>query len=200
MDPIDLSNYAGLGAIGLLTLNILIGLLLATKCNAVRRWPHRRVNTVKIHNGTGWSALALVLIHPALLLLPNRVDFGVIDLFYPVHAPKQPWVNTAGAGAAYLLVLVVITSYFRFAMGRRWWKRVHFATYALFPLYAVHAILTDPALTDRPIDYLDGEKVYVELCVLAVVVALAARVRWQSRQPPPRVHRRRAVRVHPGTR
>lgn len=199
MDPIDLSNYAGLGAIGLLTLNILIGLLLATKYNAVRRWPHRRVNTVKIHNGTGWSALALVLIHPALLLLPNRVDFGVIDLFYPVHAPKQPWVNTAGAGAAYLLVLVVITSYFRFAMGRRWWKRVHFATYALFPLYAVHAILTDPALTDRPIDYLDGEKVYVELCVLAVVVALAARVRWQSRQPP-RVHRRRAVRVHPGTR
>ena len=86
MDPIDLSNYAGLGAIGLLTLNILIGLLLATKYNAVRRWPHRRVNTVKIHNGTGWSALALVLIHPALLLLPNRVDFGVIDLFY-----KKSW-------------------------------------------------------------------------------------------------------------
>ena len=200
MDPIDLSNYAGLGAIGLLTLNILIGLLLATKYNAARRWPHRRVNTVKIHNFTGWSALALVLIHPALLLLPNRVEFGVIDLFYPVHAPKQPWVNTAGAGAAYLLVLVVITSYFRFEIGRRWWKRIHLSTYALFPLYAVHAILTDPALRDRPIDYLDGEKVYVEMCVLAVVVALAARVQWQSRQPPPRVHRRQAVRVHRGAR
>ena len=130
-----------------------------------------------------------MLIHPALLLLPNRVDFAVIDLFYPVNAPKQPWVNTAGAGAAYLLLLVVITSYFRFAITRLWWKRIHFATYARFPLYAVHAILTDPALKDRSIDYLDGEKVFVELCVLAVAIAIGARIRWQLTQPAARVHR-----------
>ena len=107
MDPIELSNFAGLGAIGLLTLNILIGLLLAIKYNPVRRWPHRRINTVMLHNYTGWTALALVLVHPALLLLPSRVDFSVIDLFYPVNAPKQPIVNTFGAGAAYLLLIVV---------------------------------------------------------------------------------------------
>ena len=191
MDPIELSNYAGLGAIGLLTLNILIGLLLAMKYNPVRRWPHRRVNTVKIHNVTGWAALLFALVHPALLLVPNRVEFRVIDLFYPMSAPKQPWINTAGAAAAYLLIIVVVTSYFRFQMGRRWWKRIHFTTYALFPLYAVHALLTDPALKDRNIDYLDGEKVFVELCVLAVVAAIVARVRWQQRQPPARVHRER---------
>ena len=191
MDPIELSNYAGLGAIGLLTFNILIGLLLATKYNPVRRWPHRRTNTVKIHNVTGWAALVLVLVHPALLLMPNRVDFRVIDMFYPMNAPKQPWINTMGAAAAYLLIVVVATSYFRFQMGRLWWKRIHFATYALFPLYAVHAILTDPALKDRSIDYLDGEKVYDELCILVVVVALTARMRWQVRQPPARVHRKR---------
>ena len=189
MDPIELSNFAGLGAIGLLTVNILIGLLLAMKYNPVRRWPHRRVNTVKIHNVTGWTALVLVLLHPALLLLPNRVDFHLIDLFYPVGAPKQPWINTAGAVAAYLLIVVVLTSYFRFNIGRRWWKRIHYTTYALFPLYAVHAILTDPALKDRSIDYLDGEKVFVELCVLGVAVAIGFRARWQMRQPPARVHR-----------
>ena len=189
MDPIELSNYAGLGAIGLLTLNILIGLLLATKYNPVRRWPHRRINTVKIHNYTGYAALVLVLLHPALLLLPNRVDFHLIDLVYPMNAPKQPWINSAGAAAAYLLLVAIVTSYFRFRMGRRWWKRIHFTTYALFPLYAVHSILTDPALKDRNIDYLDGEKVYVELCVLAVVVAIGARWRWQRHQPPARIHR-----------
>ena len=195
MDPIELSNYAGLGAIGLLTLNILIGLLLATKYNPVRRWPHRRINTVMMHNYTGYAALVLVLVHPALLLLPNRVEFTLIDVLFPMDAPKQPWINMAGAAAAYLLIVVVVTSYFRFQMGRRWWKRIHFATYALFPLYAVHSILTDPALRDRSIDYLDGEKVFVELCVLTVVVALLARVRWQQRQPPARVHRRRARRA-----
>ena len=195
MDPIELSNYAGLGAIGLLTANILIGLLMATKYNPVRSWPHRRINTVLVHNYTGYAALALVLVHPALLLLPNRVDFRVIDLFYPMNAPKQPWINTTGAVAAYLLVVVVATSWLRFRMGRTWWKRVHFATYALFPLYAVHAILTDPALKDRSIDYLDGEKVYVELCVLAVMLAIGARIRWQRRQPAPRVHREKERRV-----
>jgi hypothetical protein len=59
----------------------------------------------------------------------------------------------------------------------------------MYPMYAVHSILTDPALKDRPIDYLDGEKVFVELCVLVVAVAIVARIRWQRRQPPPRVHR-----------
>jgi DMSO/TMAO reductase YedYZ heme-binding membrane subunit len=152
------------------------------------------VNTVKLHNLTGWAALLMVLVHPALLLLPNRVDFTLADLLYPMNAPRQPWINTAGAAAAYLLVIVVVTSFFRFRLGRRWWKRIHFTTYALFPLYAVHSILTDPALKDRSIDYLDGEKVFVELCVLAVVIAMAARIRWQMRQPPARIHRPRQAR------
>ena len=193
MDPIELSNYAGLAAIGLLTVNILIGLLLAIKYNSVRRWPHRRINTVQIHNLTGYAALAAALVHPALLLLPNRVAFTLVDLLLPIKAPKQPLVNTAGAAATYLLLLVVVTSYARFRIGRRWWKRIHFTTYALFPLYAVHSVLTDPTLGDHPIDWLDGEKVYVELCVLAVMVAIGLRVRWQRRQPAPRVHRIRRV-------
>ena len=175
----------------MLTANILIGLLLAIKYNAVRRWPHRRINTVQIHNLTGYAALAAALVHPALLLLPSRVAFTVVDLLLPINAPKQPLVNTAGAAATYLLLLVVATSYARFRIGRRWWKRIHFTTYALFPLYAVHSMLTDPTLGDHPIDWLDGEKVYVELCVLAVIVAIGLRVRWQRRQPAPRVHRLR---------
>lgn len=193
MDPIELSNYAGLGAIGLLTANILIGLVLTIHYNPVRNWPHRRINTVRIHNVTGLLALGVSLIHPALLLLPSRVPFAAIDLFYPMNAPKQPWINTAGAAAVYLLIIVLITSHYRFEIGRRWWKRLHFTTYVLFPLYAVHSILTDPALRDRSIDYLDGEKVYVELCVLAVVLAISARIEWQRRRPQGREHLRRRV-------
>lgn len=195
MDPIDLSSYAGLVAIGLLTLNILIGLLLATKYNPVRNWPHRRINTVRIHNLTGYAALAVSLLHPALLLLPSRVRFGLLDILVPVDAPKQPWINTIGAVAVYLLIFVVVTSYYRFRIGRRWWKRMHYTTYALFPLYAVHSILTDPTLRDAAIDPLDGEKVYVELCVLLVLVAVGARVRWQMRQPPARQHRPKQARA-----
>lgn len=189
---LDLSNYAGLGSIGLLTLNILIGLLLTTKYNPVRRWPHRRINTVRLHNWTGYVALALALVHPVLILFSATAGFGVGDLLWPLGAPKQPIVNTFGAIALYLLAFVIVTSVLwqeKRVMRRRTWKKLHYTTYALFPMYAIHSVLTDPALKDRPIDYLDGEKVFVELCVLAVVVAIGFRVRWQSRQPPPRVHR-----------
>lgn len=187
---IDLSSYAGLTAITLLTLNILLGLLLSTKYSPVKRWPHRRMNTVKVHNWIGYAALAFALVHPALILASGSERFTLVDLLYPMNAPKQPGINTFGAAAFYILAFTVVTSHLRFKIGRKWWKRMHLLTYAMFPLYAVHGILTDPTLKNAAFNPLDAEKVYVELCVLLVVVGVAARVRWQLKQPLPRVHRR----------
>jgi len=48
MTAIELSSYAGLAAMTLLTFNILIGLVMSVKYNPVRNWPHRRINTFKI--------------------------------------------------------------------------------------------------------------------------------------------------------
>ena len=192
MTALDLSNDAGLCAIGLLTLNILLGLLLSVKYNPVRRWPHRRVNTVRLHNWTGYTALAVSFLHPVILLFVASAKFGVVDLLWPLEAPKQPVVNTFGAVAFWLLLFVITTSILwqeQRALSRRVWKRLHLLTYALFPLYAVHSLLTDPALKDQPIDPFDGEKVFVELCVVCVAVAIGFRIRHQLRKPPPRVHR-----------
>src|SRR5438034_6035752 len=116
MTAIELSSYAGLAAMTLLTFNILIGLVMSVKYNPVRNWPHRR------------------------------------------------------------------------------WKSLHFTAYGTAALFYVHGILTDPNLKDAPIDFLDGEKVYVELCMLLVIIAVAMRIRWQMKQPPPRVHRPKAGR------
>ena len=107
----------------------------------------------------------------------------------PVNAPKQPWINVLGALALYSLAFVVVTSYFRGELGRKRWKTLHFTAYGTAGLFYVHGILTDPNLKDQPIDFLDGEKVYVEICLLIVIVAMVLRWRWQLRQPPPRVHR-----------
>jgi hypothetical protein len=92
-------------------------------------------------------------IHPVLILFSSTAKFRLIDIVYPVNAPKQPWINVLG------------------------------------PL-----VLTDPNLKDQPIDFLDGEKVYVELCLLIVIVAVILRIRWQLRQPAPRVHRQKQPR------
>ncbi|HEY5085990.1 MAG TPA: ferric reductase-like transmembrane domain-containing protein [Gemmatimonadaceae bacterium] len=194
MDAIDISGDVGLVAITLLTVNILLGLLMSTKYNPVRRWPHRRVNTLKLHNWTGYLALAASALHPSIILLSSTAHFRVLDILFPINAPKQPWINTLGAAALYVLAFTVVTSYFRFEIGRKWWKPMHYATYALFVLFAFHALLTDPNLKDAPLDPLDAEKVYVELCILVVVVATALRVRWGMKQPPPRHHRPKPAR------
>jgi methionine sulfoxide reductase heme-binding subunit len=189
MSAIDLSSYFGLTAMTLLTLNILLGLVMSMKYNPVRSWPHRRINTFKLHNWTAYIALTIASIHPVIILFSSTAKFTLLDILYPVHAPRQPWVNVLGALALYALTFVVLTSYFRRELGRRTWKTLHFTAYGVAALFFVHGILTDPKLKDAPIDFLDGEKVYVELCLLLVIVAVGYRVRWQLRQPPPRVHR-----------
>src|ERR1700694_3395953 len=189
MTAIEISSYFGLAAMTLLTLNILIGLVMSTKYNPVRSWPHRRINTFKIHNWTAYIALAIAAIHPMIILFSPTAKFTLVDILYPVNAPKQPWINVLGALPLYTLAFVVLTSYFRRELGRKKWKTLHFTAYGTAALFYVHGILTDPNLKDAPIDFLDAEKVYVELCMLLVVAAATLRVRWQLRQPPPRVHR-----------
>lgn len=191
MTALDISSFLGLGALTLLTLNILLGMLVSTQYNPVRRWPHRRIDTVAIHNWTGYLALTLAVVHPLVILLSSTAHFVLRDLLYPLDAPKQPYINTLGALALYCLAVVVVTSHFRRRLGRRLWKRVHFLTYLLAPLFLVHGVLTDPELKDRPTDFIDAEKVYVELCAVVIATGIVARVRWQLRQPPPRVHRAR---------
>ncbi|HET6765550.1 MAG TPA: hypothetical protein VFH27_17845, partial [Longimicrobiaceae bacterium] len=97
MSWIELSSYAGLAAVGLLTLNLLIGLLMAVKYNPVRNWPHRRINTFKIHNWTAYLALSVCLLHALLLLPVPKPAFTLADVLLPVRSPVQPVENTLGA-------------------------------------------------------------------------------------------------------
>lgn len=184
MSAIELSNYLGLAALTLLTLNICMGLLIAARYNTVRRWPHKRINTFKWHNRTGYTALGVAAAHPVVLLFSTTAHFGIIDIIYPVNAPKQPLVNTFGALALYALVVVVTTSYFRIELGRQTWKRIHFTAYGMAVLMFVHSLLTDPNLKDAPFNPLDAEKLYVEFLLLVIVVAISLRVRGGRQLPP----------------
>lgn len=113
MTAIEVSSYAGLTAMTLLTLNILIGLIMSVKYNPVREWPHRRINTFKIHNWTAYIALSVAVLHPVIIPFSSTAHFTLIDILYPVNAPRQPWINVLGALALYSPILVVVTSYFQ---------------------------------------------------------------------------------------
>lgn len=178
MSALDLSSDVGIVAVFVLTFNILLGLLMGVKYNPWRSWPHRRINYFKIHNWTGYVALALSLLHVVLLLASAEAKFRFVDVLYPMVGPKQPIINTLGAGALYVLIVVVTTSYFRAAIGHDRWRVIHYGTYLTAGLFFIHGIWSDPTLKDAAIDYLDAEKVGIEVCLLIVVVG--SFLRWRK--------------------
>ena len=182
MSAIDLSSDAGLVAMVLLTINILLGLVLSARYNTIRSWPHRRLPVFDVHNWTAYIALALVFLHPVLLLLSSSAGFRVIDVLFPIHSPKQTLYNNLGAIAFYCVIFVVVTSYFRSRLGSRLWKKLHYVSYAAAAFVFVHGILIDPELKNNPPDLLDGEKVLVAVCALLIVIATIWRIRYQPKK------------------
>ena len=183
---LDLSAYVGLVAVGVITLNLLLGMLMAFRYSPHRSWPHRRFNYFRLHNWSGYIAFSVSLLHPAILLFNKDPRFRLLDLAYPVHSPSQPLENTIGAVAFYLLAFVVITSYIRLQFSRHLWKSFHFSIYFAAAALFFHSLFTDPALKGNPIEWFDGGKVFVESCF--VLIALISLIRWRH-------SRKKALRV-----
>ncbi len=177
MSAIDLSAYVGLVAVGLVTANMILGLMMALRYSPVRYWPHRHFNYFRLHNWTGYLLLGTSTLHPIILLFSSTAGFRIRDIIYPVHSPSQPMDNTFGAIALYLLAVVVTTSYLRLQLGRKTWKAFHFVIYAAALALFWHSIFTDSELKNSPLDPFDGEKVFIEICLI-IVVAIGV-LRWR---------------------
>ncbi len=179
---LDLTAYLGLAAVAAITINILLGVMMAFRYSPVRNWPHHRFNYFRLHSWTGYIALAVTFLHPLPLLLNKSPKFRVLDILYPIHSPQQPLENTIGAIALYTLALVVITSYFRIQLRRRTWKAFHFTIYFAAAALFYHSLFTDPDLKGAPIDWLDGGKLFVESCAAIILVASLLRARHAQKK------------------
>lgn len=169
MTVLDLSAYIGLIAVGFATANILIGLMIFGRYSPVRYWPHRQFDVFRIHRWTGYGTLGFTVLHPLPLLWSAKPHFRGVDIAFPLWSPLQPIENTIGAAALYLFVVVVVTSLYRIELGRHLWKLLHYLTYAAAASLFAHGILTDPNLRGARVDYLDGGKIFIEIC-LAIVI------------------------------
>jgi hypothetical protein len=69
-----------------------------------------------------------------------------------------------------LVLVVVITSYFRIALGRHLWKLFHFTIYIAAGTMFWHSLFTDPDLKNAPVDWFDGGKVFIEICLLIMLI------------------------------
>ncbi|HEX9509500.1 MAG TPA: ferric reductase-like transmembrane domain-containing protein [Puia sp.] len=185
IDWLDLSSTIGLIATAVLTFNILLGMLLSTAYRRSSYWKKlpewlKRVSIDDLHNWTAYVALVLAAAHPLLLLPDAATKFRWKDILFPVEAPHQaPWV-ILGSLAFYALIVVIVTTQkkVKSRLGFRTWKNIHLVSYATALLFVIHGIVMDPQLKDRPVDWLDGEKLVSEGCGLVLIAATIIRYRY----------------------
>ncbi|HLI93594.1 MAG TPA: TonB-dependent receptor plug domain-containing protein, partial [Puia sp.] len=181
---LDLSSTLGLIATAVLSFNFLLGILLSTAYRRSPLWKRmpawvRRVSLDDLHNWTAYVALALAFAHPVVLLADKALKYRVADIVLPVSAPHQPVWTVLGSLALYALIVVIVTTQkaVKRRLGFRTWKNIHLVSYGTALLFVIHGLVMDPELKDRPIDWLDGEKLLSEICGLLLIAA--AFIRWR---------------------
>ena len=180
MTLLDLSCYLGQIAAGAVAANLLLGMLMSLRYSPVRHWPHRHIDIFALHRWTAYIAIFFTLTHPAALLLLHTPHFGVFDVLLPIHSYLQPTINTIGAAALYLVVLVLVSSLLNPA------RPPAVAQPALSRLSRGGADVRArhsyrPDLKDGHPDLLDGGKVYLEIAALLCLAAIAIRIRLRGR-------------------
>ena len=182
---LQLSTYLGLIATGLLTVNILFGLMLSTAYKKHNYWkslPDRikQINVYNFHNWTAYIALLFVLVHPTLLLFDPTTKFKFIDIIFPINAPHQKLFVAFGTLSMFAIITVLITTQkaVKKKMSFRTWKNIHLISYCTALLFIVHGIVMDPQLKDRQLDLLDAEKLVSELCLVILVAVSIIRYKY----------------------
>ncbi len=175
---LDLSAGLGLAATGVLTFNFLLGMLLSTAYKQNPYWKKlpaklQALSLKDLHNWTAYLAICLALLHPITLFLDKESGFSWKQFFFPLDAPSQEWMVALGVVSLYALIITLVTSLdsVRKKMGFRFWKNLHLVSYATACLFLVHGLLMDPLLKDRPMDWIDAEKAFSEICMLVILVA-----------------------------
>ena len=186
---LELSNYAGLTASIVLTINFFLGMLLATAYRTNSLWKKlpakiQRIDINDIHNYTAYIAWALVGFHVVFLLVDKTSKFTFIDAIFPVNAPTQSLVVTFGTLSLYALTIVIITTQkvIKRKVSFRAWKNIHLISYGTAMLFVLHGIFMDQHLQNSQPDYFDGEKLLLEICGIALVAASVWRFKYHLKK------------------
>jgi DMSO/TMAO reductase YedYZ heme-binding membrane subunit len=186
---LDISSTIGLIATAVLTFNLLLGMLLSTAYRRSPVWKKlpplvKRISIDDMHNWTAYVALSLALAHPLLLLPDTSLRYRLADIIWPAYARHQPFQTVLGALALYAVIVVIISTQkaVKRKLGFRSWKNIHLISYGTAILFIIHGVMMDPELKDRPVDWLDAEKMLSEICGIVLVAATLFRYRWHWRK------------------
>ncbi|MGZ8687678.1 MAG: ferric reductase-like transmembrane domain-containing protein [Gaiellaceae bacterium] len=172
-----LARAGGLTAYVLLTLSVLAGLVLKSR-------PFRSLKPAAVtdlHRLLALLGLGALAGHAVALVLDTTVHVSVAGLFVPGLVSYRPVWTSLGILAAELMIIVYASFSLRKRIGTKNWRRLHWATYAIFGAATVHGI---GAGTDTREPWVLG--LYV-----GAVAAVAAATTWRVLVPPTPARARR---------
>ena len=139
-----------------------------------------RFGVHEIHRTASLLGTTLLGVHVTTLLADPYAQLRLVDLVLPFGGSYRPlWLGLGTLGLD-LVVAIVVTSVLRHRLGRRAWRTVHWATYAMWPVAFLHGLGTG---TDAGASWF---RLLAVACALAVAVALAWRLTLApSRRPQP---------------
>jgi sulfoxide reductase heme-binding subunit YedZ len=119
------SRAAGIVALGLISLAVLIGLTMATK---ILQRPGLGRKLARLHEHVALVALGAIAVHGASLLGDGWLHAGIEALLVPFAIRYHPLFVGLGIIGAYLAALLGLSFYVRRRIGTRLWRRLHRAT------------------------------------------------------------------------
>jgi methionine sulfoxide reductase heme-binding subunit len=132
-----LARASGITAYVLLTLSVLAGLVVKSR-------PFGRAlkaaSATDTHRFLSLLALGAVAVHGLTLMLDKTVRVGLGALLVPGLSAYRPLATAAGVLAMELAALIVVSFPLRKRIGARAWRRLHWATYAVFALATAHGL------------------------------------------------------------
>jgi hypothetical protein len=131
------ARAAGFTAFALLTGSVALGLVLSSPVRS-ERWP--RFVTTELHRFATLLSLVFIAVHVLVVLLDSFIGFSVVEVVVPFTSHYRPLWMGLGIVSAYLAVALWATNWLQRHIGYRWWRRLHYGTFAVYAGAAAHGL------------------------------------------------------------
>lgn len=127
---------AGLVAMALITLSVILGLAMAARAIPARR----RRGAVALHQHLALIALGAIAAHGLLLALDPWLKAGAKGILVPFAIGYRPLWTGLGIIGGYLAAILGLSFYVRRRIGAGLWRRMHRFTVIVYVLALAHAL------------------------------------------------------------
>lgn len=136
---LKVARVIGLLGLAMLIVSSLGGTLLASRTAQKMKFLGGR--TFTYHRRLSVIGAVLFLLHPIPLLIAHATTgMRWWNVFVPFTAPKQGILIAWGTLAAYVLIVVTVSSLYIKKMPRRQWRTLHYGSYVVLGLGMIHAL------------------------------------------------------------